>query len=403
MAVKERSIHAHGSASIQTCNGSLYTDYGEGAGPGMNEVPLTTLGSIYSGIFQTQSPNSKSILMNCPTGNCTFPPYQSLGFCSRCANITDLLTTSHSGPIASEQTYHYKLPNGFTFETAITGMNMMNATSYRALSRLDTKGMAPIVNFTAISASGYGIPAQVSATECYLSFCVNTYEANVQGGAYSEKQTSSYELTNSSSIVEDFSITPDTCYYNGTRLQKPYKTDNCTYNVNWLSRLSMANSLQPLLHGSGALGMANRPSWTSNTVHALYGLYGNFTDINSVFQSLASTLTVNARSNICQYNTDGVPWTDQSFVQVRWRWMILPGAMVVLSMIFLAITVVHTRNQYIWKSSPLALLFSEVLVDDSLPLKSSPTLKGMESTSRKMDVLLETTPQGARLKAVPRG
>ncbi|KAJ5925190.1 hypothetical protein N7454_007829 [Penicillium verhagenii] len=402
MSVKERPVHSKGVSSVQVCSTSTYTDYGEGAGPGENQVPLATLGAIYSGIFQTSSPNRKSIMMDCPTGNCTFTPYQSLGFCSRCANITDSLTLSKTAIVPSEPTYHYKLPNGFTFTTAITNLYLMNSTSYRNLIKVDTVNKASILNFTAITSSGYGVPPQVSATECALFFCVDTYHAKVQGGTFSENRTSFSTTSNTSSIVENFSLTPETCYTNGTQLEKPYKsTDECSFNVNWLSRLAMSNSISPLLHGYGSLFISNRPSWSSNIIEALYGVEGNYTDINSVFQSLASSLTINARSQVCKEKVDGIPWTVQSFVRVSWKWMILPGALVLLSMIFMIITIMHTRNQYIWKSSPLALLFSELLVDEPLPLRSDPTLKGMEITSRNMEVWLETTSEGVRLQAIP--
>ncbi|KAJ5112561.1 hypothetical protein N7532_000606 [Penicillium argentinense] len=225
MAVKERSIRAPGQASIQVCNSSLYTDYGEGAGPGMNKVPLGTSGAIYSGIFQTQSENSKSVMMNCPTGNCTYPPYQSLGFCSKCANITDLLTESSPSP----------------------------------------------------------------ATECALYFCIDTYQASVREGHFTETRTAVSTASNSSNswkaAGKNIALTPDFCYSNGTRHTKPYnENQNCIYDVNWLSRISMANSLQPLLKGSASRFVSNRPDFSSDTIEVLYGTYGNFNDINSVFQ-----------------------------------------------------------------------------------------------------------------------
>jgi hypothetical protein len=67
----------------------------------------------------------------------------------------------------------------------------------------------------------------------------------------------------------------------------------------------------------------------------------------------------------------------------------------------LVIIILHTRNQYIWKSSPLALLFSDLSIDEDTPLRQDPTLKGMEDTSRNMEVWLETTKEGVTLKAVP--
>ncbi|KAL4807997.1 hypothetical protein BDV18DRAFT_167820 [Aspergillus unguis] len=402
IGVSERSVHAPGNSSIQVCNASTYNNYDEGAGPGLNEVPLGTAGAIYSGIYQSQSPNSDAVLASCPTGNCTFAPYQSLGFCSRCMNITDSLQVNKTS-FGTLTEYNYTLPNGFWFNTAANMVYLMNATTGRELINLPAADLPLILNFTAISSAGYGT-TEITATECALYYCVQTYGAAVRGGDFSETRTSVSTTSNgSSSAVSDFVITPNVCYVNGTRHEKPYTdTDNCVYKVNWLSRLAMANSLMPLLEGEGSLFISNRPSWDPQTLKAVYGTQGNLTDIASVFKSLTSSLTLQARSKVCDATVQGTTWTEQSFVQVRWLWMILPGALVLLSGIFLFVTILHTRNQYIWKSSPLALLFSDLTVDAPSPIKPAPTLKGMEDTSSKMDVWLETTAEGVRLKAVPR-
>ncbi|CAG8280084.1 unnamed protein product [Penicillium salamii] len=402
MGIKERSVQAPGKSSIQICDSNEYNDWDEGAGPGMNKVPLSTLGAIYSGIFQEQTPNKKNTLMDCATGNCTFTPYQTLGFCSRCANITSSLKKKkQAGMVSYMSAYNYTLPNGFYFHTASNMNYLMNATSNKPLIELDTKDLAVILNFTAISSDGYGM-TPVSATECALYYCVDTYKAAVTGGKFTETITSNVATSNASSTglaLKNIAITPETCYFNGSRLNTT-SSPNCTYTVNWLSLLSMSNSLSPLLKGTGSRFVSNRPSWSSDTAEALYGYYGNYTEINSVFESLASSLSIHARSKVCHAAKNGTAWTTQSYVQVRWLWMILPCALVVLSMGFLVVVVFHTRKQFIWKSSPLALLFSDLRVDGEGNFKRDPTLKGMEDTSRKMDVWLESSADGPRLKAV---
>jgi hypothetical protein len=167
-----------------------------------------------------------------------------------------------------------------------------------------------------------------------------------------------------------------------------------------MSTLSMSNSLSPLIKGKGDRPVSNRPSWTPETIEAVYGVYGNYSEINTLFESMASALTTHARSKVCNSIKNGMAWTMESYVHVRWLWMILPIALVVLSLVFLIITVFHTRKQYIWKSSPLALLFSDLRIDGAEPLRPDPTLRGMEITSRKMDVYLESSAEGPRLKAV---
>lgn len=271
IAIEMRPVRSSDPSSIQVCNSSTYADYGEGAGPGLNKVPLSTTGAIYTGIFESQSPNSDSITMDCPTGNCTFAPYQSLGFCSRCANITDALDLNVTGFSMSSQEYDYTLPNGWNFTTSMSMQYLMNATSSKNLVDLDPQTWPLITNFTAISAAGYGVPPQISATECTLYFCVRTYEASVKNGKFSENLTatdgsSNYTPTNPTGNI---ALTPNTCYWNGTQYHPPYRgndgSDHCTYNVTWLSRLAMANSLRPLLKGKGSLFISNRPDWSSET------------------------------------------------------------------------------------------------------------------------------------------
>ncbi|PYH42146.1 DUF3176 domain-containing protein [Aspergillus saccharolyticus JOP 1030-1] len=397
ISITSQPIHAPAQSSIRVCNTSAYLDYGEGAGPGMNKVPLSTAGAIYTGLFQRVSRNSHALTMTCPTGNCTFTPYQSLGLCQRCANITDELTRTK--PTSTMSPYHYNLTNGFSFTTSRSGMYLMNATTGLDLVRLDASALPPLIlNFTAISAAGYGVPPTISATECALYFCVKTYEASVQNGEYTENlvstATTSNTSTSSASITTDLTLFPSPCTAD--------QTHQCTYSVSWLSRLALANSLTPLLTGSGSLFVSNRPSWTSDTIEAVYGVQGNFRDVAGVFASLASALTTHARTEVCAAVVHGTTWTVDSFVQVQWPWLALPIALVALTLGFLAATVVRTRNQYIWKSSPLALLFSEVSLEAPHQMQRSPDLSHMVAASRKMEVLLETSGEGARLRAVVR-
>jgi hypothetical protein len=298
-------------------------------------------------------------------------------------------------------TYNYKLPNGLSFTTSMTGMHRMNATNGLELLELDTKNLPLIMNFTAISAAGYGVPPQVSATECALYFCIDTYEATVKDGEVNERLLSSTTSSNltATSVTENFALTPETCYVNGTQSKD---TSQCTYPINWISRLAMVNSLTPLLNGSGVFFMSNRVSWSSDTARALYGQQGNLTDISTIFTSLTSALTTHARTQVCKASIKGMTWTVESFVSVRWPWMILPIALVVMTIVFLVVTVIKTRNQYIWKSSPLALLFSDLAVEAPHSFQTNPSLSGMEDVSRKMKVWLEITPEGVKLKGIPR-
>lgn len=104
------------------------------------------------------------------------------------------------------------------------------------------------------------------------------------------------------------------------------------HNVNWLSRLAIANWLSFLVTGKGSLFASYRPSWSSDIIEALYGVNCNYTNINWVFESLPSTLTINARSQVCKAMVNGTTWSIKSYMDVRWPWLSLPGTLVVLSL-----------------------------------------------------------------------
>ena len=393
VAIQSRSVHTSTAPSVRICNTSLYTDYAMGEGPGMNKLPLGTTAALYSGLFQSQSTVNDASLASCPTGNCTFAPYQSLGFCSRCSNITDLLDKATLDDSSRGEISNFTLPNGWYFHTSPGANNLMNSTTGQPLLRVDTAKLPIILNFTAIMSSGWRDTA--SATECALYFCVQTYEASVADGKFIEKiQSTASEISKMPYYTyQDFGLIPETCYVNGTK-QAP---DRCTYKVNWFSRLAILNSLGPLLEGNGTLYVSNRPAWTSDTVRAIHDNGSNTTGINSVFHSLATALTRHARSSVCHARTvTGITWAQQSYVHVRWGWLVLPGVLMILSIIFLGITIFHTRNQFIWKSSPLALLFSGLGFE--APTMRDPTLNGMEDMSRNMNVWLESSTGGIRLR-----
>lgn len=178
--------------------------------------------------------------MSCPTGNCKFAPYQTLGFCSRCAHVTVSLQVSTEGS-STMTNYHYNLQNGLQLNTEYSMPYIMNSTTGFNLLKLDMDSAAVILSFTAISSAGSRIPPEHSATECSLFFCVNTYKALVREGVFSENRISTDISSNTTlsdmGATKDFLLTPETCYFNGTRYDQPQQQSRkCTYNVNWLSR-----------------------------------------------------------------------------------------------------------------------------------------------------------------------
>ncbi|GIK00947.1 hypothetical protein Aspvir_004977 [Aspergillus viridinutans] len=385
--VRSRSIAREGGAAIRVCNTSMYGDWGEGQSPGMNLVPLGTTGAIYNGIMQTSLNDQSSV--TCPTGNCTFAPYQSLGFCSKCGDLTSALTLASSDD--STYSYNYTLPNALFFNTTGASPYTIKATTNVNLLRLDTSGLPLILNFSAITTSRMTMPPKVAAMECAFYFCVSTYQAIVRRGDLTEDSFPTTTISNYS--------TNDVTLNTVTSAQPCLNEGQCNYAISWLSILAMRNTLSPLVSGFGTLPVSNRPYFTSDTLRALYGASGNLTQINGTFTSIAAALTANARNRVCQGTVSGDAWTNVSYIRIRWLWMLLPVVLVVLSILFFIITVIHTRNQYIWKSSPLALLCADLQIDGSVqPLKSGkidPDQKRLDEMAKLSKVRMEAGSWGS--------
>ncbi|KAH1329669.1 hypothetical protein KXX47_006693 [Aspergillus fumigatus] len=379
--VRSRSIAREGGAAIRVCNTSMYEDWGAGQAPGMNLVPLGTTGAMYNGIMQTSLNHQSSV--TCPTGNCTFAPYQSLGFCSTCSDLTSELTLASSDD--DTYSYNYTLPNDLFFNTTAASPYTIKATTNVDLVRLDASGLPLILNFSAITTSGKTMPPQVTAMECAFYFCVSTHRAIVRRGDLTEESFPTTTISNYS--TNNFTM-------NAVASAQPCLNDGqCHYAINWLSILAMRNTISPLVSGFGMLPVSNRPYFTSDTLRALYGGSGNLTQINGTFASIAAALTANARNRVCQGAVLGDAWTNVSYIRIRWLWMLLPIVLVVLSILFFIVTIVHTRNQYIWKSSPLALLCADLQIDGSAqPLQSGkidPDHKRLDEMAKLAKVRLE--------------
>lgn len=400
--IKERLVPADGLSSIKICDASLYNDSIPGPGPGLNKVSLVTLGALYSGLFQNRGSQDMTAGMECSTGNCTFDTYQSLEICSSCTDITDLLDHSTKNhPLTTGREDIYKLSNGISLSTFQGEPVIMNASSYMGLLRLNVGTAAIITNLTAISLpieSAFSDNPQAHATECTFFFCIKAYDTVVQEAQLSENQiqvsTSSNTTASVEYVLQNFVLTPDTCYFNNTRIQDPHDNyENCVYKVDPFSRLALGNSISPLLNGTAISMNTYRQIWSDN-LEALYGTAGNFSQIESTVKSIARALSINARTSICNSKVKGTAWTNQSFVHVRWQWLALPAALMAMGLSFLAFTVVKTRTQYIWKSSPLALLFLHLSNEPSPFPESDPTLNTMEQNANDSRVCLETSSEG---------
>ena len=412
--VREVEI-ASRAASVPVCNTTYFDVIGLGSGPGLNLVTLPTIGAMYDGLLQTTRQNKLTAF--CPSGNCTFPTYQSLGFCNDCADITDKLRFYMGGDVNNTQR-GYPAPNltlspaecqkygldNLCYVTApgyginLRPYGMINSTiNYTTLNR----DLRPSQTFEPVLGSFRGIvrrnsqsatakPDDVSAVECSLRFCVKTYEGAVRQGEFSEKvisstwvNSSTIRSSQSDSISFDFTnsieLQANPCYVNGHRKTPPYNEEDqpkCLYNVSTGNALSIQNTLDDLLSGSASDMVGNRPIWSNNIMTALWGMFtdddwtspesGTIKPVEKAMNSLADSLTNHARgsSAICAgASAAGTQLADQLYLHVHWIWLAPTVAVLVLCLTFFVGTIVQSWGETLWKSSVFAYLFCRPLVD----------------------------------------
>lgn len=206
------------------------------AGVGDFQPTVGLAGLAYTGIFFNSSLSGRAsldVVPTCPTGNCTFPEFQSLAVCSTCRNITyavDKQCSEYSRVDGNDTTTWtlctFSLPNGLQFNmtTMVSSAGPANHSDYEGetiaatallplVDATDYGGSKQMPTFTNLSAPyNYGLDAiggsflnitvlngtasydqmTAHASQCSLQWCVNTYQANVTNGVLTERLVRSW-------------------------------------------------------------------------------------------------------------------------------------------------------------------------------------------------------------------
>ncbi|MCJ1468708.1 hypothetical protein MMC07_007338 [Pseudocyphellaria aurata] len=301
-------------------------------------VELSMKAAIYNGIFDIQDKAASGIGHTCSSGNCTWPPFPSLGVCSRCVNVTSYMEKS------CNQTgcYRLSLPNGPT----LTGLGGQINSSLSNISPSLKDTYASVVQFASLISKGANQSEDAHATECAIWYCVQNYTASVDEGKPSQTVISSWR--NDSARLSDSSD----LYYRppGSMANDP----NGTFKVaHWAAR-AMNEFLSEIFTGSGGINNSGSAFFSSDVMQALYSTDNVTVRVNNLAISMTNNIREQNHSPVM-----GTTWQTETYIHVRWRWFIFPSALLILSLLFLLGAIVETsyREVMIWKSNNVALLF----------------------------------------------
>ena len=188
--------------------------YEPGLHDGNLQISISTgmQSAVNIGVFQP----AVDVQFDCPTGNCTFAqPYHSVGYCSRCSDISSELqinNLTHSYTVPTDLTnnttevvweFNTSLPSGLSVINGV-GVGGQFDDEYFAMGdpaytgsieiisgasrfNISSRGSCPdLPNNDTWSCQGYG------AARCTLKPCIKTYTANVSAGNVQENLISTF-------------------------------------------------------------------------------------------------------------------------------------------------------------------------------------------------------------------
>ncbi|KAF3025747.1 hypothetical protein E8E14_014411 [Neopestalotiopsis sp. 37M] len=351
-----------------------YSDYAAGAIMAMREPTLGMKSAINTGVYDMSDEPQYDfdISASCSTGNCTWlSTYYTLGVCSKCANTTSQITSNCEEQFGTLPAIcNYTLPNGMGFDGQRRGGAYMNSSSaYESLAYNNTQSTIGVVStmrglHDLSSQTLYG----VVSNECVLYFCVNEYQANVTNGEFNETLVASYTGDGNPVTNENITISvpgSDTEYWVGATAWyaiNMYFWDYFTGSVSGdVGEQYSTNDVVAALYEFGEDGSgtgAQKVGGENNTIAAVAAAMTKMLRMYGLPSDSSTWNTTDTNSTSIDRFALGIAWTTETFVHVRWLWMILPVALEVLVLIFFVGTVFQSNRSGLpgWKSSTMPLI-----------------------------------------------
>jgi hypothetical protein len=392
----------------------------------------------------------------CSNEECTWPVFDTLGVCSQCENIADMIDhgcRNESGDWRIEygqqndgnsSLYLNQSSCGWFFNITSEKPLLMsgypanipeespladNALIMRLLNLRDPFSNelywnttlrfpdvpAPITNFAIVAASDLEAVHQnktPQAYNCVMRWCTKTISSSFSQGILNERVLSiftndtqipdplvvqwlensywDYEYTQNISITppgqsETFAVT------NLSAIASRFTMDNWApsmlthTNLSTLPLLRYLNDYPPGPSGHFA-EMTNATTWISTR------------KIPDVMDDIAEAMT-NALRNNKLYSQDvlgsGVP---EIFVQVQWVWFAFPLGILVVTLIFLLITIWQTSGSYtLWKSSSLTVLTHGLSWDAKYAFREARSMRQIRARAKEVYVHLNLDKEAGTL------
>jgi hypothetical protein len=250
----------------------------------------------------------------------------------------------------------------------------------------DDKGPA-ILNFSSLSVD----TTNASALDCILYFCGKIYHSSVAYGHFEEITEA---IVHAGNVENGLRLTVNI----SASLLSSGKPE--TFLVDDLSVGVINAYLALLLQGDAYYVATYSPPFVNYSSDMLQALYNN-PDINQTITNLATSMGNYVRLKGGSF-TSGTTEKMETYIHVRWLWLVLPFSLEALALLTLIATAIlsNSRGIPIWKCSVLAPMFHGVAINDLEPARLESS-EDMEKLAEDLEVALDTDNGRTTLKSIP--
>jgi hypothetical protein len=330
-------------------------------------LPLPLKASLYNGML---SDDITPVTASCLSGNCTWPVTPSLAVCGACS-----ASTYH---LACDDTFcNYTMPSGSVI-SLINPEKVSGGTGFAVVPGNGSKwdfnlhDKLYIANFDAVGASDRSLvqgfnASTAKASECAMWLCIQAYDVTTRATHQVQTIVHTFSYINSTpvstSVFDNYTFPALPAEMN--------PTPDTDYNVSVDGWQQFSSTLIGQFNGTAMLDIESSVA-NGDSIDAIWTAWGNSGDLDPWIKQLALSMT-NALRTFGDQGYSSYGYSQPTYpryngtayqlgVSVRWSWIVLPAALVLLSVVFLVVVMIQTARSPVaaWKGSPLAILFFDV-------------------------------------------
>lgn len=421
MKFPSRTVSAqNGTAEVQSAI-EFYSPQSLFGGELYPRLPPSILTSILSGISQTNRP----LEPKCSSGFCKYPEFVTMATCSRCEDVTEQMSqacqaredSDEEGPFKKTPIdCTYTSPDNFSLAVSLeqsarssSGTEDSFTASFdywtsRLRPKQPTLGIQkPIISFIAANYSttmswnrenALEPPYKPFMTECAMYYCEKKYAASFYKAGNQADLPS--HISNTQQLVSN-DKTPDGWQYNDDFVYfRPPDggslLEDMLYRIDLYSFQSLAATMEKFFNvtvENYVRSLAEREGSGTDPKDIVSTIFrtGNLTQIlHSITTSLTDAIRADSRSE----GAKGEALRVETYIDVRWPWIILPAIVIIGSIALLLGTVIASEQQraVLWKASVLPLLSSQLVTTPGNELSSLRNVDQMQDLAMHTQVKL---------------